>query len=105
MRRFWVVLHAITAFTHLTFALGASFAARRLGVPWPGLVAVVIAVGLGSLMRGRVRRGGADRPIPRWRLLLIEEPYFIHWCAALAGTLMFVPSMVIAALLRALKGG
>src|SRR5262249_15725567 len=90
--------------SHLTFALGVSFAASRLGAPAPVLSAALLACVLTASLRGRVRRGVADAPIPGWRLLLIEEPYYMHWCAALAGTLLFIPCALIATVRPALVG-
>jgi uncharacterized protein len=101
MRRFWFVLYTVTGLAHLIFALGMSFAARRLGAPAPALFAAVIALALAASLRGRVRRGARDLPMPAWRLLLIEEPYYVHWCASLAGMLLFIPCALIAVLRRA----
>jgi hypothetical protein len=70
MRRFWFVLYTVTAVTHLIFALGVSFAARRLGAPWPVVFAALIALVLAASLRGRIRRVARDLPIPAWRLLL-----------------------------------
>lgn len=90
MRRFWVALYVVTALTHVTFAIGLDLAMRRLGAPAPALIALLIAAALVALLRGRIRRGMRDLPIPSWRLLLIEEPYYVHWCAAVLGTLLFL---------------
>ena len=104
MRRFLIALYTVTAFAHLTFALGMSFAARLLGAPLPVLSPLLIALALAISVRGRVRRRGYDRPIPAWRLLLIEEPYYVHWGAAVLGAVLFIPCALIAALRRALMG-
>jgi uncharacterized protein len=103
MRRFWVVLYTVTALTHLTFTLGLGFAMRRLGVPAPELIAVMIAVALVASLRGRIRRGVRDLPIPTWKLLLIEEPYYVHWCATVLGALLFTVGLPIAAAHHALS--
>jgi uncharacterized protein len=103
MRRFWVVLYTVTTLTHLTFTLGLSFAMRRVGAPAPELIAVIIAVTLVASLRGRLRRGVRDLPIPAWRLLLIEEPYYMHWCATVLGTLLFVVGAPIAVAHHALS--
>src|SRR6185503_8234124 len=57
--------------------------------PAEGLFAALAAAGLAAALRGRIRRGVRDLPIPTWRLLLIEEPYYVHWCAAVASTPLF----------------
>ncbi|MFT3773597.1 MAG: metallophosphoesterase [Minicystis sp.] len=70
------------------------FALAWMGAPHPGWLAVVIAsIGV-ALLGGRLRRARSDGPIPRWRVLLVEEPYYAHWCATVAAW----PLLLIAAL-------
>src|SRR5262249_43039635 len=53
---------------------------------------------------GRLRRTRADEPIPDWKLLFVEEPYYAHWCATvLACPLVLLATLVVLA--RALVFG
>src|SRR5262245_56239393 len=93
MQRFWIALYLVTAVAHAPFALGLAWALSRAGLMSSGLAALaasIIALAIASLLRGRVRRARADAPIPRSRLLLIEEPFYIHWCGAVASTPLFI---------------
>jgi uncharacterized protein len=103
MRRFWILLFVITALTHVPFAVGLSFALARLGTSTPALIAIVIAAGLAAALHGRVRRVMRDEPMPAWRLLLIEEPYYMHWCATLASAPVFVLGAIFAAARHAIS--
>lgn len=84
MRRFWIAVYTLTALSHVPFAAALAFALGLARVPFAGLVAAAVALLLTWLLRGRVRRAAADRHEPAWRLALIEEPYYVHWCATIA---------------------
>jgi hypothetical protein len=55
-----------------------------------------------ALLGGRLRRARADRPIARWRVLLVEEPWYAHWCALVLTLPVFVISALVISSLRAL---
>jgi len=93
MRRFWTVLYAITALSQIPFALGAHHALAAIGAPFAPGIALVAAAALATLLRGRVRRGIGDRPLARWRSLLVEEPYYVHWCASIGASLLFAAAL------------
>jgi uncharacterized protein len=102
MRRFFYILYAITAIIHAPSAVGLAFALGRAGAPWPWPSALAVAALLTLGIRGRMARARDDRPLPAWRLLLIEEPYYVHWCAALAGAALFVPGAIAVSVWHAL---
>ncbi len=86
----WIVIYAITLVSHAPFAAGLAFGLARLGVPGAGWVAVAVAALLVYGLRGRLSRALADRPVALWRVLLIEEPYYAHWCATVASWPIFL---------------
>lgn len=93
MRRFWTVLYTVTALAQLPFALGAHRALVAVGAPFAPWIALAAAAILVALLRGRVRRGALDRPIARWKRLLVEEPYYVHWCASVGASLLFAATL------------
>ena len=98
MRRFWIALYTLTAIAHAPFALGLARALSRASLPWPSLVAVLLSIAAVMLLRGRVQRARMDEPLARWRLHLVEEPFYVHWCATLVSTPLFaLGAMVITA--------
>jgi hypothetical protein len=84
MRRFRTALFALTLVSQVPFAFGLAFALRLAGAPRAGWLSAALALGAVLLLGGRLGRLGADRPIPRWKLLLVEEPYYAHWLATVA---------------------
>src|SRR4051812_13830742 len=94
MRRFWIAVYIITAAGHAPFAVGLAFALGRIGAPLPWLLGPLAAAGTALGIRGRIARARRDAPISRARLVLIEEPFYVHWCAAVASA----PPFAIAAL-------
>ncbi len=99
MRRFWIAIYAVTLPCHALFAAGLAFVLSRLGGPRPGWIALGTAAILVYALRGRIARAIADRPMPRWRVLLVEEPYYAHWCATLASGPLFAVAAILAAIL------
>jgi predicted MPP superfamily phosphohydrolase len=81
--RFARIVFVVTALTHATFALAAAELVRRAGVPHPALAGSLIALLLLLVFVRRMGRLFPDRPRSRLALHLIEEPFFVHWCAAL----------------------
>ncbi len=84
MRPFFVKLYLATALVHVPFgwALGA------LSAWWLGAVAgAVLAVGFHHRFQLQLR----DRPISGARARLVEEPYFVHWCACMLAPLCWLP--------------
>jgi predicted MPP superfamily phosphohydrolase len=104
MRRFWVVLYAITAIVHVPFALGLRWTLARTGDPAGPLagglaawsVALATTAALVAALRIVVATAREDRPRPRWRTVLLEEPYYVHWCAAVGSALFYVPAALVA---------
>ncbi len=101
MRRFRIAIFAVTLPAHALFAAGLAFALSRLRAPFAGWIAVAVAALLVVGLRGRLRRARADRPLPAWRVLLVEEPYHAHWCA----TVLAWPLFALAAIATAIRGG
>ena len=94
MRRFWIALYTLTVVTHAPFTLAAARALSRASVPLPALFAALLFIGALLLLRGRVANVRMDGPIARWKLYLVEEPFYVHWCA----TLVSAPLVALGAL-------
>ena len=84
MGRFFIALYGLTALCQIPFAMGLSFALRRAEVPGAPAIAIGAAALMVALLRGRIGPARYDRPLPAWRVLLVEEPYFVHWGATIA---------------------
>jgi uncharacterized protein len=81
--RFARIVFIVTAVTHATFALAAVELMRRAGIAHFGWAGLLVSIALFAVFVRRVRRLFPDRPRSRVALHLVEEPFFIHWCAAL----------------------
>jgi len=81
--RFARIVFAATAVTHATFALAAAELMRRAAVPYPALAGIFASLALLLFFVRRMRRMFPDRARSRLALHLVEEPFFVHWCAAL----------------------
>lgn len=81
MSRFLRVLVAITAFVHLPFLFGMAEAARRLGwsAPWTFAFGAATIGVLFFLVSARA--GMYDKRKPKLAVVLVDIPYFVHWCA------------------------
>ncbi len=102
MNRFLRILIAVTALIHVPFVIGALEGLRRAGAPdavrW-GVTGVAAVIGVG-LFVGRARKGMYDVRRSRAFVLLVDIPYFTHWCACI---FTLLPSLV-AALVMAFVG-
>jgi predicted MPP superfamily phosphohydrolase len=82
---------AVTALAHLPVVAGVARLASRAGLPMPWLIGVAWgALGVGLLF-GRLRTFMPDTKRARLATVLVDLPYFVHWCAC-AFTL--VPAIV-----------
>ena len=98
MRRFWIALYTLTAVAHAPFAVGLARALSRASVPSPALFAALLSIAAAGLIRGRVAKARMDAPIARWKLYLVEEPFYVHWCATLVSAPLFaIGALVITA--------
>ena len=95
MRRFVLSLYGLTVLLHVPFALAAAHALALVGAPSAPAIAVVLAITLTALLRGRMRLLMNDRHRPRWRMIL-EEIYFTHWCATVPAGVLFLVGLLIA---------
>ena len=92
MSRFLRVLVTITSVVHVPFVVGVAELMQRVGasamIAW--LTATVLGVaGVASFLY--VARGVMnDTPRPAWRTLLVDTPYYVHWCACV---FCLVPSL------------
>ncbi len=116
MRRFFLIVHVLTAVAHLPVALAfvtaldrllgaaavAPESALRLAAPW--LLGAAASAALVVALRGRIRLLRWDQPISRWRRLLVEEPYFTHWAASVACLPLFVLGAPLELLRASLAG-
>ena len=82
MSRFARIVFSITFLTHATFSLAAVGLLERAGLPHPALAGVALSAALLLVFVQRMRRLFPDRPRSRLALHLVEEPFFVHWCAA-----------------------
>lgn len=90
MRRFWIALYTLTALAHVPFAVAVARALSRASLPLPALFAAILSTIALLLLRGRVANMRMDGPVARWRLYLVEEPFYVHWCATVVSTPLFV---------------
>ncbi len=98
MRRFWTAVFAFTSLSHALFVAGLAFGLSRVGAPLAPWLAFAITALLIAALRGRLEHLRADRPLPRWRVALIEEPYYAHWCATVGAWPLFLVAAPIALL-------
>src|SRR5580700_10139415 len=89
-RRVRAVLTGITALAQIPFALGVGTLLSWLRVPGAWAFAALAAVLSVLPLQGRLARGISDRPLPPWKLLLVEEPYYAHWFATVLSVPLFV---------------
>jgi predicted MPP superfamily phosphohydrolase len=89
MRRFWIALYTLTAVAHAPFAVGLARVLSRASVPLPALFAALLSTAAALQIRGRVENARMDGPIARWKLYLVEEPFYVHWCATLVSAPLF----------------
>ncbi len=90
MRRFFLLLHGLTALFQVPFAMAVAEGLRRLGIgPLRWLFAIALGASMVVALRGRIKLGRADRPISPLRGWLVEEPYFVHWGASVWGAIAF----------------
>lgn len=104
MRRFIVFLFVLTALCHIPFAIGLSHVLTRAGAPGAPIIAVLVAALLVAFLRGRAKRLRIDQPMPAWRLLLIEEPYYVHWGATVLSFVLFPLLLLVSFLASAIQG-
>ncbi len=83
MSRFLRVFVLVTASAQLVFLVAAHEAARRLGIEHSWLLAAALALAGTSVMFVRARSGMYDVRKPRLQVLLLDLPYYVHWCASL----------------------
>jgi uncharacterized protein len=95
MRRFWIILYTFTVLSHVPFALGARYALEQAGAPGAAWLALLTGATLVALLRGVVRRGMVDAPVHAWKRWLFYEPYYVHWCAALMASFLFLPALAL----------
>ena len=102
LSRFARMLLLGTALVHLPLALGVTEVGRRGG--WPlwwlwGLAIVLLGVaGLRSFIRVTLM----DTPRGRLRVRLLEEPYFVHWCATIFSVVPSIVGAIVAPVTRML---
>ena len=90
MRRFFLLLHGLTALFQIPFAIAIAEGLARLGAgPLRWAFAAAAAASSVVVLRGRIKLGAADRPISKLRGWFVEEPYFVHWGASVWGAIAF----------------
>jgi uncharacterized protein len=104
MARFLWVLLAFTALSQIAPAVAVARLASRAHFANAWVYgAVVLAYGVG-LFVGRARSRVVD--VPRaWPLLhLVDEPYFVHWCASLFATIASIFVVAISPVVDVVRG-
>ncbi|MBW2453002.1 MAG: metallophosphoesterase [Deltaproteobacteria bacterium] len=94
MRAFVALMYATTLVAHLPVALLVRPLLVWAGVTPSPAVLLVGALLLALPFGGRLRLAMWDRPVGPVRRLVVEELYFVHWCAAV----MALPLFLLAAL-------
>ncbi len=90
MARFMWVLLAFTALAQIAPAIAIAHIASRASLPFPALFGLAAFAYGALLFMGRARSRMNDIPRSRLRVHLVDEPYFVHWCASLFATLASV---------------
>ncbi len=104
MSRFLAILIAITVAVHVPFVAAVGELGTRLALRSPWLVAWLLGA-LGVLLFvGRARAGATDERRGRVLPLLLDIPYFIHWCACVFSLVPSVLSLVVAPIACLLRG-
>ncbi|MCL2779404.1 MAG: metallophosphoesterase [Polyangiaceae bacterium] len=90
--RFLRVIVTVTALAHVPFAIGMAEGWRLVGLPPRSALFLALAMALAGvvLLWGRTKAMMSGERQPSWRTLLVDVPYFVHWCACL---LCIVPSV------------
>ncbi len=78
--------------------------ASRFDLPHPALFGIA-AFAYGTLLfMGRVRGRMNDVPRSRLVLHLLDEPYFVHWCASLFATIASIFVLVVSPVVDVIRG-
>lgn len=98
------VLLRATIATHVLLIIPYAELFRRAGVPheWP--LGAALALVMMAPIRGRIRAVIWDEPRPGWKVTLLDEPYFIHWCATFFGAPFLLLGYLVAALIDGVQG-
>lgn len=89
------VLMRATVVTHTLLIVPFGEAFRVAGVPYAWGAGAALAVLLALPIRGRIQAVIWDSPRPGWKVTLLDEPYYAHWCAAFFGAPMLLLSYAL----------
>jgi len=56
---------------------------------WGLPLGILVAMAVAAIIRDPMARVLADRPLSRWRRLLVEEPYLVHWVAVMLSPVLW----------------
>ena len=104
MSRFLRILLAATALIHAPFVVAVAEALRRVGFGSPWLGGLGFAAAGIFFFAGRARSGMYDQRKSRVYVMLVDIPYFIHWCACIFTLLVGAVGVVTLPLVDALRG-
>ncbi len=106
MSRFFRILVAITAATHLPFVVAAAEALRRAGVRSDLAWAIGAFLGIAGvvLFLGRARGHMHDSPRPLWRTCLVDLPYYAHWSANIWCLIPSIVYLLLEPIVDAIRG-
>jgi len=104
MAHFLWALVGFTALSQIAPTVAAVHLAARahLARPWIAGAAVFL-YGVG-LFLGRARARMTDVPRAWWILHVVDEPYFIHWCASLLATALSIVVVIVAPIVDLARG-
>ena len=93
--RFARGIQRFTIAIHVPVSIAFGEIARRLGAPWPFAIGAALALLSFAPFPGVLASLLWDRPRSTTRRLLLEEPYYVHWCACFASALPITLACVL----------
>jgi len=99
----WILL-GFTALFQILPSLAIAHVASRLSLPRASLFGVAAFVYGVALFMGRMRSRINDVPRSPILVALVDEPYFIHWCASFFTTLVSLFVMVLSPIVDLARG-
>jgi hypothetical protein len=101
---FPTVLLRATVVTHLLLIVPYAELFRLLGAPAPWACGAALAALAALPIRERIKLIVWDTPRPGWKVTLLDEPYFAHWCASFFGAPFLALAYTLGPLLGWLLG-
>lgn len=93
--RFARGIQRFTIAIHVPVSVAFGEILRRLGAPWPFALGLGLAALSFAPFPGVLASLLWDRPRSTARRLLLEEPYYVHWCACFASALPITLACIV----------